>query len=238
MEDGSLVLQGSATLNCVDVLCYYRIIHDQSSADYTFQTSFNGVSWTTHETVASANQAKWFFILGAGGAGTTVDWTAEFDDWALVASVADGYRETASWDTTEITSAYAGGEVVRNITVAYSGASSSAYIDSVSVVDVDDGEVLYEDGTNIISGSSKFYDLGSAYATETALIGHDFVVRVTLASAGNSSILITAVSLTTVRPAALVFVDDVVNIFWLIFFACILAAIFATAWYVKEWRGV
>jgi len=196
MEDGDLVLQGSAILNCVDVLCYYRIIHDQSSADYTFQTSFNGVSWTTHEVVAAPNQAKWYFIFGAGGAGADLDWDVAFDDWTLVGTVLDGFR-TSGADWISPVQAFMT-EVADTITVEYVNASAQGFIDSLAIVN-SAGAVLWEYGIDTTIGTTVTVAIPHTFALDQAL-SVDWSVRVRLGSDGTYSAVVTLVTATTKLP--------------------------------------
>jgi len=100
------------------------------------------------------------------------------------------------------------------------------------------GAVLYENTTDVTSGSTVFYDLGTSYALQAALSGHDFHVRVSLAGDTFGTMSVSSVSLWTERSEALQFVDDAIDIMWLILFAMVLIAIVTAAWYVKRYRGV
>jgi len=201
--------------------------------------STDGSSWTSDETTTGVAGKVYVSFGYAANSVFSGSSSLMFDQFDIATGTidSDGYRKVGSWRTSEIPSSHATGEIARNITVTYS-ASVDGYIDSVAVVDADDGEVLWENTTDVTAGSSVFYDLGGDYSIETDLIGHDFKVRVTLAGNGETSAMVTSVTLATARASSLVFLDSAINIFWLIFFACTLAAIFATAWYVKEWRGV
>jgi len=230
---GALLGSSTATTNNPE---WYRITRVGST--WTTYYSANGAAWTQDETtthITGKVYVSFGYFANSIFSGSTA---MNFDNFDVLDGDidSDGYRKTGAWRTPEFPSSHATGEIARNITVTYS-ASADGYIDSVAVVDADDGEVLWENTTDVVAGSSVFYDLGG-YSIETDLIGHDFKVRVTLAGNGETSAIVTSVTLATARASSLVFLDDAINIFWLIFFACILAAIFATAWYVKEWRGV
>ena len=68
--------------------------------------------------------------------------------------------------------------------------------------------------------------------------GQDFHVRVSLAGDTFGTMTVSSVSLWTERSEALQFVDDAIDIMWLILFAMVLIAIVTAAWYVKRYRGV
>lgn len=215
--------------------CWLRI--RKAGTLFTFYYSTDGLAWTQDEQqdIAALSASTWYlhFTITTNGV-FSGSWAVEATDYSLTTgSMIQGYRPQGSWSTPVTTYA---GEIAHNVTVTYSGASANGFIDAVAVVDAVTGRELWEDTTDVINGTSVFYAVPAS--AEAAMIGRDFVVRVTLAGDQDSSPLVTSVTVSTARAAALVFVDNVVNVFWLIFFAVLLATIVAVAWTVKEWRGV
>jgi len=213
--------------------CWLRIA--KSGTVFTFYYSTNGSTWVQDEQqdITALTASTWYlhFTIATNSV-FSGSWAVEADHYSLTAGgMVQGFRKIGSWYTPAFLYT---GEVAHNITVDYAGVSADTYIDSVAVVDANSGLVLWENTTNIISGTTVFYALD----TETPLLGHDFQVRVTLAGDGESSASIRLVTLSTVRAAALVFLDRTIDVAWLILFAMVLAAIFSAAWYVKEWRDV
>lgn len=217
--------------------CWFRIT--KAGTLFTFYYSPDNVNWTQDEqqNIPQLTASTWYVHASIFSNGVNAgDWAVETDDYLLASgTLPDGYRRTASSWRSPVIGAE---EIARNVTLGYVGASANAYIDSVAIVDANTDEVLWENTTDVASGLTLFNDIGTGYATQTALNGHDFQIRVTLASVGNATVTVQIVQLWTERSLSLQYVDDVVSIFWIIFFAIILTVILFVAWQVKRWRGV
>jgi hypothetical protein len=238
VNGGGLIDQGSTAVTCNP--CWMRITR---SGGTTFNVSYslNGVSYVQTDSVSMPEldgiEPLYAALSASCNACTSGNWTISMDDWHMASgNIRNGWRARGAWLSPMI--AWAGfGEVARNITLTFSDASVTRYVDSVDIVS-SSGAILYENTTDITSGSTVFYDLGTSYALQAALSGHDFHVRVSLAGDTFGTMIVSSVTLWTERSEALQFVDDAVDIMWLILFAMILIAIVTTAWYVKSWRGV
>ena len=234
----NLVGQGSVGVTCDS--CWMRITRSGGTL-FNVSYSLNGVSYVQTDSVSIPEldgiEPLYAALSASCNACTSGDWTISMDDWNMASgNIRNGWRARGAWTSPVI--AWAGiGEVARNVTVTFSGASATRYIDSVAIVS-SSGAVLYENTTDITSGSTVFYDLGTSYTLQAALSGHDFHVRVSLAGDTFGTMTVSAVSLWTVRSEALQFVDDAIDIMWLILFAMVLIAIVTAAWYVKRYRGV
>jgi len=228
MVNGGLILQSDNFLLCSPI-CYMRINHTQSTATYVFSHSTDGTSYVVDSTVVSVNQAKWHFFINAGGAGTGISWTVNIDEWNLTgATSVDAYRPSGKWVSPPQTYT---GEVAKSIVVGYSGATSTKYIDEIAVVD-SQGNVLFADGTNRISGTSANFTIGDNDLL--SLFGKDWSVRVTLAGDGTGSVTVNDVTVYTVRSTLTIAISDAP---WIVGFLALIALGLAGALVLKKKRG-
>ncbi len=164
---------------------------------FTFFYSTDGSAWTQDETTTNANIANplygYFSVFADGPSGDATG--ADFDDFYVAAGTvnAGGFRTTGMW--TSATQIYSG-EVAASITITYSGASASNYIDAVRIVD-SAGSVLFTDDTDRTSGTSATSTIPFVPALQA-----DWGVRILLAGGGAGTSISEAVSVETGSPPA------------------------------------
>jgi hypothetical protein len=155
--------------------------------------------WTTHTSAVFATTTDLFVVFASwnNAAGGSIDARYDFDDFLVfagdvktggtVASQYTGYGKTGSW--TSATKTYVA-DIPRSVSVTYSGASASAYIDAIAIVDAS-GNVIYQDGTDRTSGTSATANVPAS----SGGLHQNWAVRVSLAGSGSASPTVSEVSI-------------------------------------------
>jgi len=156
--------------------------------------------------------------------------SSEVDDFQIFSGALGGlpYRLSGEWVSPNTTF---NGEVVESIVVAYSGASSTQYVDEIAVVD-SNGKTLYADGTNRVNGSSATFSIGGN--SQNALFGIDWAIRITLAGDGSGSANVTSITVNTVRSMLTIATSDAPMLF--VFVGILIAGLAGAAW-IRNKRG-
>lgn len=194
--DGTETFVGSSSFPA-DTICYRvaRVVATDTITWY-YSTDANCASWIQQATTTFATSASMYVILqvwndGDVGKNARYDW----DNFTLAAgslasSVSldstDYYRLAGSW--TSPTQTFVS-DIPISVTVGYSGASTSGYINSIAIVD-SVGAVIWQDTTHRTSGTSITVPVAGG---GTAL-RHNWAVRVTLAGDGTAAPTVTDVS--------------------------------------------
>src|SRR3990170_4892727 len=196
---------------------------------YTFYHNLDGSeAWTQFRTCTNANTGPWYFVVD-GASGTSGTIITLLRDFYLMNGTLNGwYRESGNW--TGPIQAWTG-EVPGTITIDYTSASSTQYIDAVSLLS-SSGSVIYTDGTNRVTGSSV--DISIPSNVQNGIFGIDWAVRLTLASDGNGTVIIGAVTIETTRSLIAIATSDAPMLF--VFVGILVAGLAGAAW-IRNKRG-
>jgi len=214
--------------------CWLRIT--RSGTTFTFYYSTNGIDWTQDEqtTIAALIYATWYihmslFSNGIEEFGET--WAMTVDDFQLSTGSldSDGYRKTGKWDTPLVTF---NDEVVKTVTINYTGATAGRFIDQIAVIDNTTGNVLVSEDANWTSGTIATFTIMDNDLF--SLHGKDWRIRVSLIGDGSGSVVITDVTVNTVRsPIAKAIGDGP----WILGFVALITLGLMGAFWFKKKRG-
>ncbi|MGH9874933.1 MAG: RHS repeat-associated core domain-containing protein [Pyrinomonadaceae bacterium] len=137
-------------------LPYWRLRHDQTANTVSFETSSNGVNWTTRKTVTAAfslTAVRFYLMAGAWGTGNGSPGAAKYDNFQLAQSGAAAAPVT-------------------NLALNKSATQVSTYSTAVAGRAVDgntDGSYYNNSVTHTLGGSQEWWqvDLGNSYTLET-----------------------------------------------------------------------
>ena len=173
---------------------YVRIRFIDGTNTWTFFSSTDGSSWTQRSECVRDLTGPWYIVPNCtdSDAGSV---TCQFDNENVAAGTVDagGFRTSGTW--TSATQTYSG-EVATTITITYSGASASNYIDAAQIVD-SGGSVLFTDDTDRTSGTSAVITVSFVASLQA-----NWGVRILLASGGAGTPTMEAVSVETAPPPA------------------------------------
>lgn len=138
-------------------LPYWRIRHDQTADTVSFETSTNGVNWTTRKTVAagfSLTAVRFYLMAGAWGTGNGSPGAAKYDNFQLAES---------------------GAAPVTNVALNKPATQVSTYSTAVAGLAVDgntDGAFWNGSVTHTATGAHDWWqlDLGSSYSLATVKV--------------------------------------------------------------------
>jgi hypothetical protein len=159
---------------------------------FTSYYGTDGSSWTQDEqvTLAGAATGTWPHALLDTNAVTVGAYTITMDSFLEANGVmTTPYRTSGAWTTPSIGAP----EKLSQVLLTFSGLSTTEYIDSVAVLN-SAGTVLFSDGTNIVSGTSKTVPVTLSTSPTT------FTVRVTLAGPGTASPTLESVQVMLQNP--------------------------------------
>jgi len=186
---------------------YYRMT--RSGDTFSWMYSPDGLAWVTDETSVTVGLGTaWYATIIVFANGNLITMSANYDDYHQAAGTlsASGYRASGSW--TSATQSSDGTEA--EVTVTYSGATATAYIDYVAIYD--GITEIAVDNTNIVGGTTITY-------TFVVDIPAGWTVRIGLAGNGAGTATVESVSVT---------IPDPPECFGTSIFGSILFAIFGT----------
>ncbi len=166
----------------------------RSGDAWTFYYSSDGSSFTTDEGPCTQVAGAVYAAARIAGNGF-VDNNIAVDNFYVAAGTIDagGFRTTGTW--TSATQTFAG-EVVAQIDLTFSGATSSNYIDQVAVLD-GSGVAIFIDDTNIVSETTATIVVGFSQLLVT-----NWAIRITLAGANAGTVNVASIDVTISPPPA------------------------------------
>lgn len=235
VNNGTLSQVGPET----DILCnpcYIRLTRIGTTFT-SYYSSNNGVSWVI---LASESRptliGKLFIHFGPQANDVKVGSVSMFFSNLNIASgTVDsyGWRDSGVWASPLVT--YSSNfETISSINLVYSGASSSRYISSVSILDASN-KVITQNLTHIISGSSLtvFMPLDD---TIVYFLRNNFRVQILLIGDGGGSVVVNSVSIGVSHYTSEL--DRAVNVFYVLFFVAATVAFIIFALWVRKVRGL
>jgi len=230
VSNGVTTQIGSSSFPVCRNPCWMRFV--KSGTSFTNYYSTDGTIWNQDETTTIIGMPPSVYVYMETIKTSNVDGVAssEVDDFQIFSGALGGlpYRLSGEWVSPNTTF---NGEVVESIVVAYSGASSTQYVDEIAVVD-SNGKTLYADGTNRVNGSSATFSIGGN--SQNALFGIDWAIRITLAGDGSGSANVTSITVNTVRSMLTIATSDAPMLF--VFVGILIAGLAGAAW-IRNKRG-
>lgn len=200
------------TLDFVGVTpLWLRIARSGSTITWYYRNTDAG-GWTTDSSMS--------FVTSVAMMVNVVVWNNDatniqvgFDNYNVAttgpaAVQAFGFRPTGEWRSTPY-DWQTTPEVPTNVTVTYSGASSTAFIDAVVVRNANTGAILFIDGTDRTTGTS--FTVVIPTTDYDAVAGRDWLVGVVLSGDGTGSPSTESVTVDTAPPFSI----DIVSVFGL-----------------------
>jgi hypothetical protein len=166
---------------------WFRVVRLTNT--YTTYYSMDGSAWTQDETFTDAGVAGAMYIHLEEAAAVSGTAVSNYDDFHLASGTVDagGYRTSGSWTSPSLS--FGGSQRIQRMTLDYSGASATGYVDSISVTDAA-GTALFTDSLDLTSGTTRTYDipdLGPSVVGDTRF-------RVVLAGDGSATPVLEAIT--------------------------------------------
>ncbi len=186
--------------------------------------------WTTDQTTTFATATNLYPHFNIGTNDNLKPAYFDFSSYKVnVGTVAPfGFRQVGTW-TSPITAFTA--EIVSSVLVDYIGATSSRFINKVSVL-ASDGSVLYQDSTHWTSGTTATITIPDDQ--QINLHGFDYKVRVYVQGDTQGSIVISKITINTVRSTITIATNDAP---WLLGFFALLTLGLVGAFAIRRKRG-
>ena len=214
--------------------CWLRIT--RVGTVFSFYRSTDGTVWTLDETqdITNFTASTWFphIAIASNGVNNGNTWSSEADDYRLANGSMDssGYRPEGSWVSPPQTGS---DEVAKYIEITYSGATIDRYIDAVKLLDAE-GNVLYTDGTNIISGSSVNITIPQWVLYSLHLV--DWSLGIDLIGDGSGSVIIADIRVFTVLAPQLYYTGIAGNSLYILGFIFVLILFFTLMFWLRKRR--
>jgi hypothetical protein len=174
-----------------------RIVKAGTSLTF-YYNSTNADTWVQDETTTFSTSSNLYLSISQGAN------SARYSQWNVdrlrtITGGPFGYAPVGTWTSPVQTF---DGDNVNTIVVNYTGASASAYIDSLSLLS-SSGGILYQNTTKITSGTSVTYTIGAS----DSLYGIDWKVQLRLVG-GASSLTVTDITVNLAHTGLSIALND------------------------------
>jgi len=207
----------------------------RSTNTFTWYYSTNGIDWTQDEQTTNSNipNPVYSVFSNFAGGGTVVPILSnKLDDYNVASGLIEvgGYERSGTW-TSEI-QIWVSPDVVRSITIDYTGISSTNFIDSVAIVSTTNVSLFVYD-INIISGSSVTITLPTDIAIYD-LLKQNWAIRIVLNGDSLGTVIVSSVTVTLDKD---LIITALVDGSWVMGFFALITLGLMGAWALKKKRG-